>query len=471
MRSFDPVRLTLVGTGIERAAAVMDTLLYRNEITDEVEPKLARSIETPDNGTTWVLGLREGVTFTDGEPLNAQAVIFNINRHTAPDSTSIAKTMLEGVRSVEATGEYEVTFTLAAPDAFFPLTLTAASPAGLIGSPKALADPATFAENPVGAGPFEVANWVRDDRLELVKNDDYWNEGKPYLDGVTYILQPDNKTRTDSLLSGEIDIAQINAEFLGQFGDGRHQVWTELPAGGTLVIPNNESGPGSDLRVRQAIRMAFDPKVTQQLLFPNSTAWDGDLSCVPFPTSSPACNPEAAASYDLDGARELIADYLADGGTPDVEMVYFQLLTTMATYVQQQFKAIGLNLRLEGLDTAGLAEVSNTGAYQFMLTQTAGTGYPTVWTRFYSKSANNWPRMARPELDAQLLGVRGAVDPDVAADEWHTFSDMVADEAIVTWFAPYTSHSVTASHVRIGSDEQPYKGSTMVYLDSAWLDE
>ena len=83
MRGFDPVKLTSVGTGIERAAAVMDTLLYRDEITDEVKPKLAESIHTTDNGTTWVLGLRDGVTFTDGEPLNAEAVIFNVNRRIA----------------------------------------------------------------------------------------------------------------------------------------------------------------------------------------------------------------------------------------------------------------------------------------------------------------------------------------------------------------------------------------------------
>ncbi|MGN6125624.1 MAG: ABC transporter substrate-binding protein, partial [Humibacter sp.] len=92
MPGFDPVRLANVGSGIERAAAVMDTLMYRDELTDEVSPKLAKSL-TSDDGKVWKLELREGVAFTDGTPLDAEAVIFNLQRHIAPDSVSTAKAL------------------------------------------------------------------------------------------------------------------------------------------------------------------------------------------------------------------------------------------------------------------------------------------------------------------------------------------------------------------------------------------
>lgn len=471
MRGFDPVQLSLVGTGIERAAAVMDTLLYRDEITDEVKPKLAQSIATTDNGTTWVLGLREGVTFTDGEPLDADAVIFNINRHIAPDSTSSAKAALANMQSAEATGEYEVTFTLASPDAFFPYTLTAQSPASLVGSPKALADPGAFSVNPVGAGPFKLATWVRDDRLELVRNDTYWNEGKPYLDGVTFTVQGNFQTRADALITGQSDVTLLTGDLLNRVeGDNQFVVWTELPAGGGALTPNGSKGPGADLRVRQAINKAFDPAVTQQLIFPGSSAWDGSLDCVPFPTGSAACEPDAAAVYDPEGAKKLIADYVADGGTTRMELVHLQANQNGATYIQQQLKEIGLDVTLRSADAAGLSEATANGAYDLMFSETAGSGYPSVWNRFYSGSPTNWPRQANPEVDALLLSIRQEVDPAAAAEKWREFSMLLHDEAITTWIAAYSARIVSSAGLHLGSEEQPYQGSAMIYFDSAWLE-
>ena len=165
MRGFDPLRADSLGTGIERAAQVMDTLMYRDDLSGEAKPKLAKSLET-DDAQTWVLTLREGINFTDGTPLDAEAVKFNLERHIAPDSTSSAKSMLSGIESIEVTDALELTITLKAPSGSFPLSLTGSSAASLIGSPTALADPDAFNINPVGAGPFKFVSWT--DRKSVV---------------------------------------------------------------------------------------------------------------------------------------------------------------------------------------------------------------------------------------------------------------------------------------------------------------
>ncbi|MCR2799346.1 ABC transporter substrate-binding protein [Microbacterium sp. zg-Y818] len=469
MQGFDPVKVTNVGSGLERAAAIMDTLLYRDELTDEVFPKLAEGISSAD-GQTWVLELREGVEFTDGTALDAEAVIFNLQRHIAPDSTSTAKAMLSAIDTMTATDEYEVTITLTQPSGSFPLALTGSSPASLIGSPTALADPETFNANPVGAGAFVLESWVRDDTLTLTRNEDYWDEGKPYLDGVEYQVRVDPQTRTDDLIAGGTDLALVPGSSWTQVGGIPTIELTTIPTGGEALIPNSSTGPFTDERLRQALLYAFDGATTAGVLFGGTQYWDGTMDCTPVPIGSPACLPGATYPQDLEKARELVADYTAQHGEPVVDYVHYAIpsFATEAQYVQSQLAQIGITANLRAVDTATHTQAQAAGDYELLQGSTASSGFPTVWSRYYS-GGQNWGRGAIPALDAALLEARDAVELDDRNAAWQEVASIIRDDAVLLWIAPYQMAMAHSSDLHLGITGHPWEGSTMVYLDEAWL--
>ncbi|MGN6126761.1 MAG: ABC transporter substrate-binding protein [Humibacter sp.] len=471
MPGFDPVKVTNVGSGLERAAAVMDTLLYRDEITDEVSPKLAKGISSSD-GRTWVLQLREGVDFTDGMPLDAEAVIFNLQRHIAPDSTSTAKAMLSVIDTMEATSDHEVTFTLKEPSGSFPLALTGSSPASLIGSPAALADPAAFNEKPVGAGPFVFESWVRDDTLTLTRNTDYWDDGKPYLDGIQYRVRVDPQTRTDDLISGGTDLALVPGSSWAQVGAIPDIELKPIPTGGEAVIPNASKGPFADERLRKALLYTFSGDTTAGVLFGGAELWDGTTDCLPFPTGSPACLDGATHEQDLDKARELVDSYTAEHGEPVVDYVHYAIpsFATEAQYVQSQLAEIGITADLRAVDVAAHTQAQASGDYDLLQGSTASAGFPTVWSRYYS-GGQNWGRVTIPELDAALLEARDAVDLDDRNAAWQDVAGIVRDHAVLVWIAPYQMAMAHSTALHLGITGHPWEGSTMVYLDEAWLSQ
>lgn len=469
MAGFDPIKLSNVGTGVERAAMVMDTLLARDELTDEVRPQLAESISSED-GKVWVLTLREGVTFTDGEPLNADAVIFNLERHLAEDSGSPAKSLLSAVDTLEATGEYEVTITLSAPSGSFPLALTGSSSASLIGSPKALADPEAFNSHPVGAGPFVFESWTRDDKLTLTRNGDYWAEGLPYLDGIEFVVMADPQTRLDTLSAGGLDLALITSPQWNAVAETPGLNLYMVPTGGQALTFNATREPGSDERVRRAASMVLDGKTTAALIFGGTQFWDGDVSCVPWAPGSPACAPGTTYEQDMETATALVAEYLAEGGSPDVEMVYFQTQGNQAEYYQQQLNAIGLNVSLRPGDTAAITEAQATGDYGLYLGGTASAGFPTVWNRYYSK-ATNWGKVTYPELDEALLRARDALTLEERNEAWQEVAEIIHEKSISFWTMRYGGAMVSSDRLHLGTPDRPYDGSSMVYLDTAWIEQ
>jgi peptide/nickel transport system substrate-binding protein len=206
----------------------------------EIQPGLAESWEANDDGTSWTFQLREGVTFHDGEPFNAEAVCFNFDRWynfpaplQSPSASYYWQTVFGGFanpaegspgpddslyRSCEATDEHTVTLNLTRPSASFlgALALTNFT----IASPKALqefgADEGTVdeetgfrptgtygTEHPSGTGPFKFESWARGDRLVLVRNDDYWGE-KAKIERLIFRPIPDNAARLQALQTGEI---------------------------------------------------------------------------------------------------------------------------------------------------------------------------------------------------------------------------------------------------------------------------
>ena len=173
-------------------------------------PELATKWSTSDDGKTLTFTLRDDVTFTDGTPFDAAAVVANIEHVQDPaTASSTGYLALQSIAKATATDDRTVTLSLSRPDAA--LLESFSQPWVGMESPKALQrKQATNCESPVGTGPFRVTDWKHGDRVTLTKNADYTPLGgsttKPRLDGLTWRFLPDSTSRYAALQSGQVDV-------------------------------------------------------------------------------------------------------------------------------------------------------------------------------------------------------------------------------------------------------------------------
>lgn len=216
-------------------------------------PRLATEWSFSTDGLTWTFQLAEGVTFHDGSPLTAADVVWTFDRlRNTPDVPTAD--LYANISAIEATGDLEVTFTLAQPNPFFLYDLSDNHALVL----KAGTEDADRNFN--GTGPFTVANYSPEDRIELVANPDYFIDGQPSLAGVTIIFFNDDAAAIDALRGGQIDLAMRMPTALFQTLQGEAGINTyDIPTNGfDMIRLRADRAPGNDPRVIQALRLATD---------------------------------------------------------------------------------------------------------------------------------------------------------------------------------------------------------------------
>ena len=221
-------------------------------------PNIATEVTSTD-GITWTMKLRPGVKFTDGTPLDAEAVIFNMNFTKDPKNGSSLISLVPGIKSMRAVDPLTVEFVLTAPSGTFAETF--ARLPGQMMSPTAYrADPQGFSSKPVGAGPFMLESWLRDSKMVLVRNPTYWDAPRPYLDRIEIRIMTDHVTRGQSLVTGEIDLV-VNAAPIAAAvkGDSNNTTFPATGFGYNFIAPNQDRAPFNDLRIRQAIPWPSTP--------------------------------------------------------------------------------------------------------------------------------------------------------------------------------------------------------------------
>lgn len=259
--TFDPTTSALTTAGLTAALAVFDPLMAFDADGDVV-PYLAESLEADDEHLVWTLVLRDGVTFSNGEPLSAAAVVRAFDGHLASELTRQA---LRDIESVGAVDRRTVELRMKRPWASFPSLLTGRL--GLVPAPSMLdATDAAGPQEPIGTGPFVVDAWAHGSSVTLVRNPTYWrgDEGLPHLDRLELRAVPDPADRVAMLAAGAIDVmltdepAGIAA--LADLDAGR--VGTALVDEGALTTYairfNTAAPPFDDLGCRRAIAAAID---------------------------------------------------------------------------------------------------------------------------------------------------------------------------------------------------------------------
>ncbi|MCX5380621.1 ABC transporter substrate-binding protein [Streptomyces sp. NBC_00091] len=338
-------------------ANVCESLLRWNpDLT--TSPNLASSYTNP-TPTTWVYRIRPGVRFHDGTPLTADDVVASLRRNLDPETASVWASAFRNVKSIDRTGEMEVTVTLTKPDSTFNQYL-AASP-GTVESAATLAKSGKDYGNPQTGvnctGPFSFGSWTSGQSLTLKRFDDYWNpELKARSGEVKFVFLADATTRVNAFQSGEVDGGWMVPA--GAYGQLRSSKAGTLYFGRNTTVADevvaNLKGPLGDARVRRALLMATDREgivkagaggageVAHSLVTDN--LWSGapaatreallkDLPKVPY---DPAKAKALAAEAGVSGQEVVIATSPVDSQT-----------TIITQAVAQAATAIGLKPRIE----------------------------------------------------------------------------------------------------------------------------
>jgi peptide/nickel transport system substrate-binding protein len=428
IRSLDPVQVTGSGTagGIE-LATIYDVLVRYDREAGEYVPQLAESLTPNADHTEWTLKLRPGVTFTDGTPLDAQAVVFNLQRHL--DAKTRAAALMNGI-TFTATDPQTVTFTLDSAWAGFPWLLSWS--AGYIASPTAIqADPANWAAKPVGAGPFVVSRFAANEVLAVDANEAYWN-GRPHLDQVRFTLLQGAQPTTDAILSGDFQAGFVrDPEPVRQLIEAGYPGYLVLNSSGEMILLNNgkrgqSDRPTADSRVRLAVRHAVDSKAyndrgydgkgfpAYSVLGPSSK-WTTESAIVPDPAEASRLVGEVKAEKGWDGRLSIITA----AGSED-----------RALNVQAALNAAGMDVSMEVVPT--VSDMLNrvfVDANFDMILWGMSVDDAEPWVAMYrdlsSQSATNPSGYASPEMDALLGELRAAKD--------EAETQRVLDEIQVLW--------------------------------------
>jgi peptide/nickel transport system substrate-binding protein len=253
-------------------AAMCDKLF---DIDDKanIVPQLALSHETSEDGKTVIIKLRSGVKFHDGEPFNAEAAKYSLERHLNMKG-SFRRPELAAVDTIEVVDPLTVKLNLKQP--FSPLFAQLTDRAGMMVSPKAAeAAGDKFALHPVCAGPYKFVERIPQDRIVVEKFADYWNKDHVFIDRITYLPIIDSTVRLANLRSGGLDMMErvLATDIKTVRDDPKLKLSKAVSLGWFALLINMDNGPkannplGKDARVRRAFDLAIDREALNQVVF------------------------------------------------------------------------------------------------------------------------------------------------------------------------------------------------------------
>jgi peptide/nickel transport system substrate-binding protein len=459
-------RTSITGTRGDGAVgfALYGGLVLENPVTGEVDMSMAESVTSSD-GLVWTLKLREGLVFSNGSPLDAEAVKLNWERYGAPDSTSGAAAPARAMSSIEVVDPLTVKITLAKPNgqwlrtlALYPLNFIAAPESWLNGNPD---------QEPIGAGPFTLVEWVRDDHMTLKRNPTYFDAPRPYVDELVIRPIVDGRQRYNALQTGQGQLSynSIDFQIFAEAEEAGFGLYQSPLSGGGIFLFNTARAPFDDVRVRRAIQLGLDRNALNDLVQRGLA----DVAATIAAEGTPFYEPSIALPEpDPAEAQRLIDEVVAEQGGPITFMI--------TTNPQTQATTEGVLTLLSQYD--GL-EISIQSVASPATEVVPGNFDMSVWgvffidpePRFYdlmhSASGGNWGKYSNPEVDAALDVARVSQDPAERAEAYAIVQQILVDEApfIMPWrFPSMYMFDEVVQQVETFGDGVPL-------LDQIWLSE
>ena len=461
--SLDPLR---VNTFVERqvALAVMDPL-FDVDNEGNIVPVLAAGYAILKKGRVYRVKLREGIRFHDGTPLDADAVVFNIDRVRDPNNAGRCLPLVRDIESVRAIDPHTLEFKLNAPSAVLPVVLADAP--GLMISPTAAnAAPGAVATRPIGAGPFMLAEWQPGQRIVLARNPNYWDAGKPYLDRIVFVPQSNEDSRQAALLSGEADAIQTpSPRFVAQARENSDlTVTTSAGLGSAFLMMNTRNPPFDDVRVRRAIAHATDRSLLLKDVFlgqyplADSLLGPGMWAHAPVPDYP---------QYDPARAMGLLAEY----GKPvsfTLGISASPLLTLTALAFQRMWREAGIEAEIRQI--ANFMQDAATHRFQMLLYRLSGRPDPDLnlygmfSSRYADQPSSNYTQYANPTVDELLELGRLTLDPAKRKAVYARLNSILAADVPCFYLFHSTAHTVLARKAHPG----PNLPDGVLRLATAW---
>lgn len=478
------------------SAQYLESLVSRDD-AGQIIPWLAESWTPSEDGLTWDFTLRDDVTFTDGTVFDAAAVQANVAHLQDPTTLSSTGYLALGkVASVEAVSPTVVRFTLSEPDSALLESLS--QPWLAMESPTALErSQDENCASPVGTGPFIVENWVKQNAITLVRNDDYTSPpadaahaGPAYLDEVIWRFIPDSASRYAALQSGEVDVidnAQPDTIVQAEQSDSIEQLDSPRPGAANRIELNSGQAPFDDVRVREAfIRSANVDDAVSSLFQGTATRSYSALSSIETTAVSNAAlfdyNPSAAAELlDDAGWNETDADgyRVKDGVRLSVE---FPVSTNQSIPAEQSVfeqiqataKETGFEVKLAPLDLSSWYAALASNDYDAVSAPYTKVGPDVLRILYHSDSIvpapsgyfANLAQVSDPEIDALLTTAARTTDADERSDLYADVQDRILEGFYLLPLYDQQNHFLLRSDV-VGLRTLPTVAVPTLY--DAWL--
>jgi peptide/nickel transport system substrate-binding protein len=431
--SLDPATSTIY-TGAQVYDNIFEKLVNLDE-NNELYGELATSWEQVDD-TTWVFDLVEDATFHNGEPFTPADVIYTFGRILDPATASSYSPLYDVIDTIEETGPHQVTFHLKEP--FGPF-LTNLANNGQIVNQKAIESSDPLRE-PIGTGPFEFVEWVQGDHVTLKKNENYREEGLPYLDEVIFRFLLVDQSRVEGLRSGELDwVDAVPLQQLPALSQDPELTYVTNPTAGIpdYIALNTTQPPFDDPVLRQAVRMAVDVDQIRDIAYFGA----GESGFQEVPSGSSWFDPAAPAMVrDVEGAKALLAE--AGIATPlTIEYLglpqYPELLKT-GEVVREQLKEIGIEMDIVPVDVSVWFDRFVNGDYQITSAYQERSIDPDNFYALVLRSGGviNTTGYSSPDLDALVDEARTTQDEAARKALYAQIREIVAQDAPII-FAHY----------------------------------
>ena len=416
-----------------------------------IVPQLAQSYEWSADSKALTIKVRPGVTFHDGEKLDAAAVKYSLERHkTMPGSNRRGE--LAPVSSVDVVDPMTVRINLSAP--FAPLLAQLADRAGMIVSPKAAQEEGDkFGAKPVCSGPFKFVERVAQDRIVLERYANYWNKADIHFDRVVYLPIPDSTVRLANLKSGQLDFIERMApsDVPSLKSDNRFKISkiTEIGYQGiTINVGKSERAQknalGKDARVREAFELALDRDGIVQVVMEGEAA-PGNQWVAPD-------NPFYAKNVpipkrDVARAKALLKDAGAENPTVTLMTPTTSDAQKIAQVVQAMVKEAGFDVKIQATEFATSLNMADKGDFEAYVLAWSGRADPdgNIYSFDACKQPLNYAGYCKPEVDALLNHSRTTRDMNDRRKDYEQLAAIVLkDRPIVYlyhrhWLWGYTS--------------------------------
>lgn len=329
---------------------IIDVLMEKDADNHPEPSGLITAYEQVDD-LTWRFTVREGVTFHNGEPFNAEAAAASVRANRDTGGLRVYFTLIADAQAIDDT-TFEITTTAASGIGLIPALLTET----FVFPPAYLAEVGAeeFGLAPVGTGPLVFEEWVPGEMIRASANADYWN-GAPILDGVEWTFAADANTRLALLQTGDADmVVTLSPQLFDDVEADDNLVLSAAPGGFKFFMGMNiNSPPLDDIRLRQAIAHAIDREGLVEGVLEGRGGISNANAFHDFFASTGAHAADYYA-YDPDRARELIAEVEAEGEIPPIPINY-----TIGRYISDKdigeavvgmLQAVGLPLESRGLE-------------------------------------------------------------------------------------------------------------------------